>query len=120
MKTPVQTKAELKHLAPDVQEALGEARRRLQAIYGDRLRRVILYGSRARGDATETSDVDLLVVLDGPIDDRYQEIKRAGTLWGELLSKYGLSFSVKPYAEEDYRDLRRPFMQNVHEEGIEL
>lgn len=108
------------HVPPDVQQALAEAKARLQATYGDRLRRVVLYGSRARGDAAPDSDVDLLVVLQGPIENRYQEIKRAGAFWGELFSRYDLSFSIKPYTEEEYEDLRRPFMRNVHEDGIEL
>jgi predicted nucleotidyltransferase len=103
-----------------VQRALAEAKQRLQDTYGDRLRRVILYGSRARGDATPESDVDLLVVLEGPIENSYQEIKRAGAFWGEFLTRYGLSFSVKPYTEETYQDMRRPFMRNVHADGIEL
>jgi len=35
----------------------------LKKLYGDNLSRVILYGSKARGDATEDSDIDILVVL---------------------------------------------------------
>ena len=103
-----------------LRHALREARERLHAIYGDRLQRIVLYGSQARGDATEESDVDLLVVLQGPIENQYQEIKRAGAFWGDFVSRYGLYFSVKPYTAEEYQDLRRPFIRNVHEEGIEL
>ena len=39
----------------------------LQAVYGDRLRGVVLYGSEARGEATPDSDVDILVLLAGPV-----------------------------------------------------
>jgi predicted nucleotidyltransferase len=35
--------------------------------YGARLRGVVLYGSEARGEATPTSDIDVLVLLDGPV-----------------------------------------------------
>ena len=113
--------ASLPAQTPDhVRRALAEAKQRLQQTYGDRLSRIILYGSRARGDATEESDVDLLIVLDDPIENRYQEIKRAGAFWGEFLTRYGLSFSVKPYSQAAYEDPRRPLMQNVREEGIQL
>jgi len=108
------------HASPVLQKALTEAKARLRAIYGDRLQRVVLYGSRARGDARPDSDVDLLVVLDGPIENEYQEIKRAGAFWGDLLSRYGLSFSIKPYSEEEYGCRQCPFMRAVHKEGIEL
>jgi predicted nucleotidyltransferase len=44
---------------------LGELRRRLTAIYGDRLAKMVLYGSQARGDAGPDSDIDVMVVLRG-------------------------------------------------------
>ena len=42
---------------------LEELKRGLQEIYGDRLRAVLLFGSQARGEATEDSDVDVAVPL---------------------------------------------------------
>ena len=38
-------------------------RRKLDEIYGDRLERVVLFGSRARGDARVNSDYDVAVFL---------------------------------------------------------
>ena len=102
-----------------LRHALCEARERLHAIYGSRLRRVVLYGSQARGDAREESDVDVLVVLDD-VPNAYQEIKRMGDLKMDLFERYRLYVSLHPYAEEAYQDTRRPFMWKVHAEGIEL
>jgi uncharacterized protein len=45
----------------------------LEKLYGNRLRKVILYGSRARGDAHEESDYDFLAVLDS-LGDRPTEV----------------------------------------------
>jgi predicted nucleotidyltransferase len=52
-----------------------EAARRLANAYGDRLQRVVLFGSWARGQAHEESDVDLVVVLDH-VGDRASERDR--------------------------------------------
>ena len=51
----------------DTSALLARIKSRLQAVYGDRLRGVVLYGSEARGEATPGSDVDILVLLTGPV-----------------------------------------------------
>ena len=45
-----------------------EVREGMAAIYGERLKGVYLFGSHARGDAREGSDIDVAVVLTGPVD----------------------------------------------------
>src|SRR5215210_8478645 len=52
----------------DRETLLREIRARLAAAHGVRLRGLVLYGSEARGDARPDSDIDILVLLDGPID----------------------------------------------------
>ena len=46
----------------------------LEALYGRRPAKPVLFGSRARGDADPDSDFDVMVVLHGPLDD---ELERA-------------------------------------------
>ena len=57
---------------------LARLKKELEALYGARLKRVLLYGSRARGDHQPDSDYDVLVVLEGPIDRR-SELERLST-----------------------------------------
>lgn len=45
-------------------------KKEIEKLYGKRLKKVILYGSYARGDATEDSDIDLLIVLEGKSNPR--------------------------------------------------
>ena len=102
-----------------VQQALAEAHRRLDSLYGDRLVRLVLYGSQARGDARPDSDVDVLVILKDDFD-LYAEIKRLTPIKLDLLEKYAVYFSFQPFTEISYQERQSPFMINVRAEGVQL
>ena len=104
---------------PHVRAALAEAKARLVELYGDRLDRVVLYGSYARGDARPDSDVDVLVVLRGEYQ-AYAEIKRSGRPLYDISLRYDLALSAQPYGVEEVADTRRPFMRNVASDGVTL
>lgn len=57
----------LTQTAPDTQALAARLKAHLHQAFGDRLRGVVLYGSEARRDATPESDIDLLVLLTGPV-----------------------------------------------------
>ncbi len=92
-------------------------RRGLSRLYGSRLDRLVLYGSVARGDDCEDSDVDVLVVLDGPI--AYGPELRA--IIHEL---YPLSLaadrciSASPVARDIYETRSFPLYDAAHREGL--
>jgi predicted nucleotidyltransferase len=96
---------------------LEELRSALERLYGDRLRQVILYGSQARGEANEDSDVDVVVVLAGSIVPG-REIDRMLDLVVELNEKYGTLISVYPVSEENYQATQSPLLINVRREGV--
>jgi predicted nucleotidyltransferase len=82
---------------------------------------VILYGSRARGDAGPESDYDLLVLVDGPVDWRLEDQIRQCLYDLEL--ETGAVVTINAYNRSDWRSpLYRamPFTQNVEREGIVL
>lgn len=102
-----------------VSEIVGELRERLEELYGERLERVVLFGSQARGDATPESDVDVLVVLEGEVRPG-EEIRRTSEIVGDLALAYGMDISRVFVSAEQFREGRRPFLVNVRREGISV
>ena len=84
-----------------VKTILAELRRRFEALYGPRLVRMILYGSQARGDAEPGSDIDVLVVLRGPVDPS-EELSRTLDDTVDLSYHRGQSIMCVFISEEDY------------------
>ncbi|MEM0962695.1 MAG: nucleotidyltransferase domain-containing protein [Bacteroidota bacterium] len=105
------------HLPPAVRAAVTEAKARLAETYGARLERVVLYGSHARGDAHEDSDVDLLVVLRGKVRP-LAEIRRLGPLALDLVLRHGELVSFHPRTVAEVEAAPAPFLRRVRAEGV--
>jgi predicted nucleotidyltransferase len=90
----------------------------LERLYGDRLERVLLFGSRARGDARPDSDWDIAVFLRG-YDGNREEWSRLSDLGFDLMMETGIGLSLKLFAPEELTE-RTLFMHNLRRDGIEL
>ncbi len=100
-----------------VSNLLLELKQGLERIYGGRLRGVYLYGSYAREEQDDESDLDALIVLD--CIDRYgAEIDRTGKLVSNLSLRHGTSISRVFVSEEDWLHLNTAFLSNVRDEAI--
>ncbi|MBM4086196.1 MAG: nucleotidyltransferase domain-containing protein, partial [Planctomycetes bacterium] len=82
-------------IAPRIREPVTQFRSRVERLYGKRLKEVVLYGSWARGDATDDSDIDLLVVLEGEVAPG-REVDRMIDVITEIGLEYGVLVSVYP------------------------
>jgi len=89
----------------------------LRETYGDRIKRVILYGSYARGEATKDSDVDVLVLADPSLNPSEVRESLSELLYDMLLDE-GELVSVMVIPEELFENYNSPFMLNVRKEGL--
>ena len=90
----------------------------VRALYGDRVERIVLFGSRARGDAREDSDWDVAVFLRGPLH-WWGEVSRLSEISDDLLYDTGAVISAKPFPAGAY-DNRTILMQEIRRDGINL
>lgn len=101
----------------DVKIILSELRKKLQAIYGDKLAHVILFGSHARGDADPDSDIDVLVVLKGKMNPG-EEIQRTGEIVAGLSLENDAVISCVFMDEDRFLHKNGPLLRNIRKEGI--
>ena len=98
---------------------LSELRRHLEAFYVDRLVKMVLYGSQARGDARPSSDIDVLVILKGPVND-FQETRRTEVAVADLCLRFDAVINWAFMDEEQFLHGGGPLLRNIRIEGIEV
>ena len=116
--------SKLAHLKENERRALAELVNRLRGRYGDDLLRVALFGSKARGDFDEESDLDVLVVVKHIPDETYwrhrSEIVESTY---DLELKHDVVFSLLVLDEEEYGRMRLWNLlinRNIARDGIDL
>jgi len=88
----------------------------LTKMYGAGIKKVILYGSYVRGEATKDSDIDLLVL--GESLDLFEVRESLSDLLFDILLDEGELVSVIVVPESLYENYNSPFMLNVRKEGL--
>ena len=105
-----------------VEEILNKYVNAIKSIYGSHLRKVILYGSYARGDYNESSDVDIMILLD--ISDLeckdYQDMLFDMTY--DINFDNNVEINVIAKSEDTFNKWLNayPFYQNIQNEGVVL
>lgn len=95
------------------ERAFEEFARAVEDTFADQLHELILYGSTARGEATERSDVDVLVVLDE--ETRTEELFQ---LAFDIGVEHGVAIVPHIQTREHFESRRdHPFLKNVLDEG---
>jgi predicted nucleotidyltransferase len=106
-------------MTPLLQPVIAELKERLKELYGDSLERVVLFGSQARGDAAAGSDIDILVVLKGPVSPG-KEISRTGEITSSISLRHDVVISCTFVSIDRYETEKNPLLLNVHREGVQV
>ncbi len=110
-KIPKQTQA--------IMPALNRFKSDIQNLYHKKLVLLVLYGSYARGTATEFSDIDILLVL-SDMDSPYKEIGKTSDITINYLINNDLNISIVPTTEKRLTEEKQLFYKNIKKEGILL
>lgn len=97
---------------------LARFRKGLEEAYGDRVSRVVLFGSRARGDARPDSDYDVAVFLN-EMNDRWEDIDRISDIAFGVMEETDAFIHAMPYRASAYQELS-PLMSEIRREGRDL
>jgi uncharacterized protein len=94
-------------------------REALDDLYGTRnIERVVLFGSRARGDARPDSDYDVAVFLNDP-GELWDDLGNLSRITTAILHDTGAVISAKPFPAGAYRELS-PLMHEIRADGLDL
>lgn len=99
------------------EELLAEIRPCLAQAYGPRLDSVVLYGSEARGEGRPDSDIDILVLLTGPVQ-LWRDLRTATRALLPLSLRLDRPISAKPVNVGDYESGSAPLYRRAQAEGL--
>lgn len=100
------------------EKALEEFIKSIKTKYENKIDRIILFGSYARGDYRKESDMDVLIIWKGDEVEGWNSLEKEAV---EVLFKYGSLISLKIISPNEYKAMKEldfPFIRNVSAEGV--
>lgn len=102
----------------DIGQISNELKSSLRELFGDRLEELILFGSYARKEAREDSDIDFLLVLNDPSINPFKVIRKTSCILNDLLLRHGKVISLCATDKSTWTNLPTYFYKTVKSEGI--
>lgn len=106
----------------ELNNILREIRKIYENVYGDKLVKVVLYGSYARGDFDSESDIDVAGIVKNNRLDTQKSEKLLWNLTNDIDLEYNVVTSpvAIPYDEYEKYLKTMPYYENIEKEGIEI
>jgi len=104
-------------MLPKIQRLLVELKKGLTELYGERLKAVYLFGSYARGDYNDNSDLDVMIVLDN-YTSYWNELVYSAELASNLSLEYNVTISRTIMTEDQWKKGDLPVLRNIRAEGL--
>ncbi|MCD7762418.1 MAG: nucleotidyltransferase domain-containing protein [Lachnospiraceae bacterium] len=101
---------------------LDEIAKSYRAAYGDDLFKILLYGSYARGDFCDDSDIDIAAIVRGSRQDLQDKLKQVWERANDLELEYETLVSPTVIPLDEYERYKKdvPYYSNIEKEGILL
>lgn len=102
-----------------INQILLELRDDLGRLYGNRLKGIKLFGSYARKEAVDGSDIDIALILED-FSSAADEISLFSPIVASLCLKHHCVISAIPIRERDWRTRQTPLLMNIRRESISV
>jgi len=103
----------------ELKKILKSLKKELIKIYDVNLASVVLYGSQARNDFTEDSDIDVLILLNSE-NKSVEELRRINSILSKISLKFNKLISCVFMSKSRYEKENSPLLLNIKKEGIFL
>ena len=100
-----------------IKDIIKELKSGLEKKYGSQLKSILLFGSYARGEETEDSDIDIAIILED-FDHACIEIERTGDIISSLSLKFDTLISLVPIKEKDWLERKTALISNIKRDGV--
>jgi predicted nucleotidyltransferase len=107
---------------PDILNILNEVKERLINFFGEKVNQVILYGSYARIEQNEDSDIDIMILFNDSLEQIKKHRYQIARIMADLSLKHGKLISISEENFEHYIEYMEilPFYKNIFDDGVEI
>ena len=114
----------MQNLPKEINNVIEEFIEGIKKILGKRMKKIILYGSYARGDYNKSSDIDIMILTDLKEDEMYEYFVKISNLAYDIEFDNNFNITLSPLVKNidkfNYWLEALPFYMNVQKEGVVL